>query len=213
MPTVNTDHRDSPRLYDGSLPSAACTISTTLAVNNGESTDQAGENTDVLQEIGDHSYTISGTATVAQADRLAGSYVLSSDAIEVTDDATAAFNEAMNAGDNRLYLRRHRIHHHRFRPHLLYQRDAGTGLRHPGDHRASSGLSYEAKKEALMALLNNERTFTADGTSYSVEIDGESAVISAGSEEVGIISPYSIQGIENGTGHLHRAPRRDHRGD
>src|SRR5699024_1947679 len=31
------------------------------------------------------------------------------------------------------------------------------------------------------------------------EIDGQSAVISAGSEEVGVISPYSIQGIENGT--------------
>ena len=194
--TVNTDYRYT-EAYDGSLPSAART-SMILAVNNGESTYEAGENTYVLQEIGDHSYTISGTATVAQADRLAGSYVLSSEAIEVTDDLTAAFNEAMDAGaasftydgveytitgSGRTY-------------YISAMQELGFATQ---EIIEASGLSYEAKKEALMALLNNERTFTADGTSYSVEIDGESAVISAGSEEVGIISPYSIQGIENGT--------------
>src|SRR5699024_8878262 len=90
--TGNTDYRYT-EAYDGSLPSAART-SMILAVNNGETSYEAGENTYVLQEIGENSYTISGTASVAQADRLAGSYVLSSEAIEVTDDLTAAFNEA-----------------------------------------------------------------------------------------------------------------------
>ena len=169
-----------------------------LADNNGETSYEAGENTYVLQEIGENSYTISGTATVAQADRLAGSYVLSSEAIEVTDDLTAAFNEAMDAGaasftydgveytitgSGRTY-------------YISAMQELGFATQ---EIIEASALSYEAKKEALVATLNGDSSFTADGTSYSVEIDGQSAVISAGSEEVGVISPYSIQGIENGT--------------
>ena len=173
--TVNTDYRYT-EAYDGSLPSAART-SMILAVNNGETSYEAGENTYVLQEIGENSYTISGTATVAQADRLAGSYVLSSEAIEVTDDLTAAFNEAMDAG--------------------------AASFTYDGVEYTitGSGRTYyiSAMQELGFATQDGDSSFTADGTSYSVEIDGQSAVISAGSEEVGVISPYSIQGIENGT--------------
>lgn len=194
--TVNTDYRYT-EAYDGSLPSAART-SMILAVNNGETSYEAGENTYVLQEIGENSYTISGTATVAQADRLAGSYVLSSEAIEVTDDLTAAFNEAMDAGaasftyDGAEYT----ITGSGRTYYISAMQELGFATQ---EIIEASALSYEAKKEALVATLNGDSSFTADGTSYSVEIDGQSAVVSAGSEEVGVISPYSIQGIENGT--------------
>ena len=194
--TLNTDYR-YVEAYSGSLPTTART-SMILAVNQGADTYEAGENTYALQEIGEHSYLISGTATVAQADRLAGSYVLTSDVVEVTDDLSAAFNEAMNAGASTFTY-------------------GGTEYTIPGSGRTyymsamqelgfatqeiieAEGLSYQAKKEALVSLLAGDSTFEADGASYTMEIDGSTAIIFSGSDEIGTISSCSIQGVENGT--------------
>ncbi len=194
--TINTDYRYT-EAYSGSLPTTART-SMILAVNNGETTYEAGENTYQLTEIGEHCYVISGTATVAQADRLAGSYVLSSDAIEVSDDLTAAFNDAMNSGATTFTYDgvEYTITGSGRTYYISAMQELGFATQ---EIIEADGLSYEAKKEALLALLNGETSFSADGTNYTVELDDETAIIFSGSEEVGAISPYSIQGIESGT--------------
>ena len=61
------------------------------------------------------------------------------------------------------------------------------------------GLSYEFQKAALTAMGAKENSFTADGTTYTLEYDGGSAIASAGSDVVALLSEYAVQGVENGT--------------
>ena len=61
------------------------------------------------------------------------------------------------------------------------------------------GLTYEFQKAALTAMGAKENSFTAEGTTYTLEYDGGSAIASAGSDVVALLSEYAVQGVENGT--------------
>lgn len=193
--TENTEYRFA-EASSGSIPSAART-SLILAVNNGETTYTAGDNTYSIADLGLDSWLISGTAPVATVDKLANRYVINSDVIEVTDSLTADFTAAVDAGETSFtsggaeYIisgakRSYTIS-------SMQELGVASKLVVEGDN-----LSYEFRKALLTAMGAGASSFTADGTKYTMEVDGLNATVSDGSNEVAAVSNYSIQAIENG---------------
>ncbi len=195
--TRNTDYRFYEK-ESGLIPSGART-SLILAVNGGETTYTSGDNTYSIEQIGDEdSWLISGTTPVATVDKLAGKYIIKSDEIEVTDALTAAFTKAADAGETSFSCggEEYTISGSNRNFTISSMMELGIGSKFVLETEVGS---YEFKKAALTALANGNTTFTAEGQSYKMEIDGESAAVFSGSDEVATLSIYSIQGVENGT--------------
>lgn len=194
--TLNTDYR----FYEtesGIIPTTART-SLILAVNNGELTYTAGDQNYSLTDLGNDTWIISGTAPVADVNKLAGRYVISSDTIEVTDALTAAFTDAVEAGQTSFELDgvSYSISgsNRTFTISSMMELGVASKLVIEGE-----GLTYEFQKAALTAMGAKEKSFTVDGAAYTLEYDGGSASVSKGSDVVALLSEYAVQGVENGT--------------
>ena len=195
--TRNTDYRFYEK-ESGLIPSGART-SLILAVNNGDSTYTSGDNSYSIQQIGNEdSWIISGTTPVATVDKLAGKYIIKSDEIDVTDRLTADFTAAAEAGEtsfvsggetytisgsNRSYT-------------ISSMMELGIGSKTVLE---TENNSYKFMKAALVAMGEGQKSFTVDGTGYTLDVEDDNGAVYSGSDEVATLSAYSIKGVENGT--------------
>ncbi len=194
--TVNTEYRFA-EISSGKIPSGART-GLILAVNNGETSYTSGGETYSIKDLGLDSWLIEGTVSVANVDKLAGKYVITSDTLEVTDSLTQSFTSAVEAGESAFEYQgtEYMINgsNRSFTISSVQELGVGSKLVIEGDN-----LSYEFKKALLIAMGEDKNSFTADGKSYSMDVEDLNATVYDGSNEVAVVSNYSIQGVENGT--------------
>jgi peptide/nickel transport system permease protein len=193
---VNEEYRFVEK--DGAtIPSGAKT-SLILAVNNGETTYTAGDNTYSIVDLGLDSWIINGTAPVATVDKLAGNYIIKSDTLDVTDALTAAFTAAEDAGETSFTYNGEEYvisgSGRSFTISSMQELGVGSKLVIEGED-----LSYEFTKGLLTAMGQDQKSFSADGKTYTLEVEDLNGVILSGSDEIASVSDYSIKGVENGT--------------
>ena len=195
--TRNTDYRFYEK-ESGLIPSGART-SLILAVNNGDSTYTSGDNSYSSQQIGNEdSWIISGTTPVATVDKLAGKYIIKSDEIEVTEQLTADFTAAAEAGETSFVSggETYTISGSNRNYTISSMMELGIGSKTVLE---TENNSYEFMKAALTAMGEGQKSFTVDGTSYTLNVEDNNGAVYNGSDEIATLSAYSIKGVENGT--------------
>ena len=195
--TRNTDYRFYEK-ESGLIPSGART-SLILAVNNGDSTYTSGDNSYSIQQIGNEdSWIISGTTPVATVDKLAGKYIIKSDEIEVTEQLTADFTAAAEAGETSFVSggETYTISGSNRNYTISSMMELGIGSKTVLE---TENNSYEFMKAALTAMGEGQKSFTVDGTSYTLNVEDNNGAVYNGSDEIATLSAYSIKGVENGT--------------